>query len=83
VGHLKLKQPEIFLSVCKSRDFNFSTLAELHKMLLFGYLTKIQGDFESCAYILTRGRTPQLLTIEPIMSYTNVAIFREKGTNSF
>jgi hypothetical protein len=43
----------------------------------------VQGDFESCADILTSGRTPQYVTIEPIMSYTNVDIFREKGTKIF
>jgi hypothetical protein len=44
---------------------------------------KLQGDFESCADILTSGRTPQYVTIEPIMPYTNVDIFREKGAKSF
>jgi hypothetical protein len=44
---------------------------------------KIQGDFDSCPDILTSGRTPQEVTIEPIMPYTNVDIFREKGATSF
>jgi hypothetical protein len=44
---------------------------------------KLQGDFESCADILTSGRTPQYVTIELIMPYTNVDIFREKGAKIF
>jgi hypothetical protein len=43
----------------------------------------IQGDFESCADILTSGRTTQRVTIEQIMPYTNIEIFREKGAKSF
>jgi hypothetical protein len=43
----------------------------------------IQDDFESCADISTSGRTPQQVTIEPIMRYTNVDIFREKEVKSF
>jgi hypothetical protein len=43
----------------------------------------VQGDFEGCADILTCDRTPQKVTIEPIMPYTNVDIFREKGSTSF
>jgi hypothetical protein len=39
----------------------------------------LQGDFEGCADIWTSDRTPQKVTIEPIMLYTNVDIFREKG----
>jgi hypothetical protein len=35
----------------------------------------IQGGFESCADILTSGRTSQKVTIEPIMPYTNVDSF--------
>jgi hypothetical protein len=35
----------------------------------------IQGCFEICADILTGGRTPQKVTIEPIMPYTDVDIF--------
>jgi hypothetical protein len=34
---------------------------------------------EGCADILTCGRTPQKVTIEPLMPYTNLDIFREKG----
>jgi hypothetical protein len=34
----------------------------------------MQGDFEGCADILTNDRTPQKVTIEPIMPYTNVDI---------
>jgi hypothetical protein len=41
------------------------------------------GDFEGCADILTCDRTPQLVTIEPIMPCTNVNIFQEKGATSF
>jgi hypothetical protein len=40
-------------------------------------------DFEGCADILTSDRTPQKETIESMMPYTNVDIFREKGTESF
>jgi hypothetical protein len=43
----------------------------------------IQSDFEGCADILTCDRTPQKVTIEPMMTYTNVDIFREKGAQSF
>jgi hypothetical protein len=43
-------------------------------------LVHVQSDFEGCADILTCDRTPQKVTIEPIMPYTNVGIFREKGT---
>jgi hypothetical protein len=43
----------------------------------------VQGDFEGCVDILTCDRTPQKVTIEPIMPYTNVDIFREKGSTSF
>jgi hypothetical protein len=39
---------------------------------------KVQGDFEGCADILTCDRIPQKVTIEPIMPYANVDIFREK-----
>jgi hypothetical protein len=46
-------------------------------------LVHVQSDFEGCADILTCDRTPQKVTIEPIMPYTNVGIFREKGTKSF
>jgi hypothetical protein len=42
----------------------------------------IQGDFESYANILTCDRTPQKVTVESIMPYTNVLIFREKGAKS-
>jgi hypothetical protein len=45
--------------------------------------SNIQGDFESCTDILISARTPQWITIEPIMPYTNVDIFREKGAKSF
>jgi hypothetical protein len=47
------------------------------------FATTIQGDFEDCANILTNDRTPQKVTIEPIVPYTNVDIFREKETNIF
>jgi hypothetical protein len=43
----------------------------------------IQGDLENCVDILTSGKTPQYVTIEPIMPYTDVYIFREKGAKSF
>jgi hypothetical protein len=43
----------------------------------------IQGGFEICADILTGGRTPQKVTIEPIMPYRNVDIFWEKEAKSF
>jgi hypothetical protein len=45
--------------------------------------TNIQGDFESCADILTCDRTLEKVTIEPIMHYTNVDFFREKGAKVF
>jgi hypothetical protein len=35
------------------------------------------------ADILTCDRTPQKVTIEPMMPYTNVDIFREKGGSKF
>jgi hypothetical protein len=47
------------------------------------FATTIQGDFEDCANILTNDRTPQKVTIEPIVPYTNVDIFREKEGNIF
>jgi hypothetical protein len=47
------------------------------------FLLYIQGDFESCVDILTCDRTPQKVTIELIMPYTNVDIFREKGAKVF
>jgi hypothetical protein len=50
---------------------------------LFKRFSDIQGDFESCADILTRDRTPQKVTIQPIMPYTNIDIFREKGAKGF
>jgi hypothetical protein len=43
----------------------------------------VQSDFEGCADILTCDRTPQKVTIDPMMPYTNVDIFREKGAQSF
>jgi hypothetical protein len=43
----------------------------------------IQIDFKCCADILASDRTPRWVTIEPIMPYTNVDIFREKGAESF
>jgi hypothetical protein len=52
-------------------------------LLLYNYINIIQGDFESYADILTSGRTPQYVTIEPIISYTNVDIFPEKEAKSF
>jgi hypothetical protein len=55
------------------------------KRNIFGSLNSnqiIQGDFEGCADILTCDRTPKKVTIEPIMPYTNVDIFREKGAKS-
>jgi hypothetical protein len=42
-----------------------------------------QADFEGCANILTCDRTPQEVTIEPIMPCTNVDFFREKGAKKF
>jgi hypothetical protein len=38
---------------------------------------------EGCADILTSDRTPHKVTIEPMVYYTNVDIFREKGAQSF
>jgi hypothetical protein len=43
----------------------------------------IQGDFEGYADISTCDRTPQKVTIEPIIPYTNVEIYREKGDPKF
>jgi hypothetical protein len=50
---------------------------------IFHFLQNVQGDFESCADILTSGRTPQYVTIEPRMPYKNVDIFREKRAKMF
>jgi hypothetical protein len=49
----------------------------------FIYKQQIQGDFEGCADILTCDRTPQKVTIDPLMHHTNVDIFREKGAKRF
>jgi hypothetical protein len=38
---------------------------------------------KSCGDILTCDRTPQNVTAETIMPYTNVDIFREKGAKIF
>jgi hypothetical protein len=38
------------------------------------YHIHIQGDCEGCADILTCDKTPQKVTIEPIMPYTDVDI---------
>jgi hypothetical protein len=38
-------------------------------------ITEIQGDFESCADILSSGRTSQEVAIEPIKRYKNVDFF--------
>jgi hypothetical protein len=54
----------------------------VHKSLL-NSLRPLQGDFKSCADILTCDRTLQKVTIGPIMPYRNVDIFREKGVKSF
>jgi hypothetical protein len=43
----------------------------------------VQGDFEGCADILTCDRTPQKVTIEARVPYTNVEIFREKEAKTF
>jgi hypothetical protein len=43
---------------------------------------KLQSDFEGCADILTCDRTPQKVAIEPMMPYTNLDIFREKGAQN-
>jgi hypothetical protein len=42
----------------------------------------VQGDFRSCADILTCDRTSQNVTIELIVPFTNVDTFREKGVKS-
>jgi hypothetical protein len=42
----------------------------------------VQSDFEGCADILTCDRPQQNVTIEPMMPYTNVDIFQEKGAKS-
>jgi hypothetical protein len=52
--------------------FTRAALAKLYRVTL-----------KSCADILTSDRTPQKVTIEPIVPYTNVDIFREKGGNNF
>jgi hypothetical protein len=62
-----------------------SLLLSAHAYFLWGgssWTGSIQGDFESCADILTCDRTPQKVTIVPIMPYTNVDMFREKGAKS-
>jgi hypothetical protein len=43
----------------------------------------IHSDFEGCVDILTSDGTPQKVTIEPTMPYTNVDIFREKRVQIF
>jgi hypothetical protein len=43
----------------------------------------IQSDFEGCADILTCDRTPQKVTIEPIMPYRNVDFFEKKELKVF
>jgi hypothetical protein len=43
----------------------------------------IQGDFEGYADISTCDRTPQKVTIEPIIPYTNVEIYQKKGPKVF
>jgi hypothetical protein len=42
----------------------------------------VESDFEGSADILSRDRAPQNVIIKPIMPYTNVNIFREKGAKS-
>jgi hypothetical protein len=49
----------------------------------FRIFLDIQGDFEGGADILTCDRTPQKVTIELIMPYTNVDYFDEKGPSDF
>jgi hypothetical protein len=52
-------------------------------MLQFTFQENRQGDFESCADILTIGRTPESVKIDPIKPYRNVDIFREKRLKVF
>jgi hypothetical protein len=54
----------------------------VYVMLVFTVVL-IQGDFEGCADICPCERIPQKVTIEPIMPYTNIDIFREKGVQIF
>jgi hypothetical protein len=70
---------EIF-SLFLSKTFYSNIYSLFQYLICYCY---IQGDFESCADILTSGRAPQLLSIEPIMPYTNVHIFQEKVAKSF
>jgi hypothetical protein len=42
----------------------------------------LQGDFENCADILSSDRTPQKVTIDPLMPFTNVEISQGKRIKS-
>jgi hypothetical protein len=42
----------------------------------------LQGDFENCADILSSDRTPQKVTIDPLMPFTNVDISQGKRIKS-
>jgi hypothetical protein len=50
---------------------------------IFNLITAIHSKFEGCADIFICDRTPEKVTIELIIPYTNVDIFREKGAKSF
>jgi hypothetical protein len=58
-----------------------------HPVCTYYYLFSIAPTyrliFESCADILSCDRIPQNVTIEPLLPYTNVDIFREKGAKFF
>jgi hypothetical protein len=70
-----LNESEYRLAICKEVGAALSDCENLD--------SDVQGDFESCAHILTSDRTSQYVTFEPIMPYTNADTFREKRTKSF
>jgi hypothetical protein len=47
------------------------------------HLFKRFSDIQGLSRYFTRDKTPQKVTIQPIMPYTNIDIFREKGAKSF
>jgi uncharacterized membrane protein len=49
----------------------------------FIYKQQIQGDFEGCADILTCDRTPQKVTIDPLMIIQMLIFFEKKGLKDF
>jgi hypothetical protein len=56
-----LNESEYRLAICKEVGAALSDCENLD--------SDVQGDFESCADILTSDRTSQYVTFEPIMQY--------------